>query len=89
MCYSPVLLELHYIKPLPILTEGSVVHPGAIGKKAGCNWPIFLEHQMLLRKVLPILFRAHHAIAFYDQSGHATMDDMSIGIYNDLNKLVS
>ena len=74
---------------MPILTEGSVIHPGAIGKKAGCNWPIFLEHQMLLRRVLPTLFRTHHAIAFYDQSGHATMDDMSIDIYNDLNNLVS
>ena len=71
------------------MTAGSVIHPGALGKQAGYYWPIFSLHHELLKQVLPVLIRTHHAIAFYDHSSHDTMDDLSIQIYNDLNNMVN
>ena len=73
---------------MSIIQEGSIIHPAAINKTAGLKWPIFPAHQALLRKLLPVLIRTHHSIAFYDNRYHNISHHLGLSITEDLTKMV-
>ena len=74
---------------MSIIQEGSIIHPAAINKTAGLKWPIFPAHQSLLRKLLPVLIRTHHSIAFYDNRYHNINHHLGLSITEDLTKMVN
>lgn len=86
--FTRVLKMYLLTKPLPIDTDSSVIHPGAQGKYAGLNWPIFEIHQELLMTVLPVLVKTHHSIAFYDHRYHETNDEIGMAIKTDMKEMV-
>ena len=76
-------------KGLPIIQKGSIIHPAALNKTAGLKWPIFPAHQMLLRKMLSVLVKTHHCIAFYDNRYHNINHHLGLAMTEDLTKMVS
>ena len=85
---SSIAAFLENNEPIPILQEGSILHPATINKKAGLLWPIFPAHQTLLRKTLPILIETHHAITNYDERFHNTRNHIGYAISSDLKEMV-
>ena len=75
-------------KPLNIQPD-SILHPATVDKTAGRIWPIFEHDQYHLMKVLPVLVRSNHAMAFYDDIGHYTRDALGSRVLGEINDLVS
>ena len=74
-------------KPLNIQPD-SILHPATVDKTAGRIWPIFEHHQNHLMKVLPVLVRVNHAMAFFDDISHYTRDALGSRVQDEINDLV-
>ena len=67
----------------------SIVHPATASKLPGRKWPLNTIDQQHLEKVLPVLTRTHHSIAFMKSNKHEVHDALGIRIQEEIKDLVS
>ena len=67
----------------------SIVHPATAAKLPGRKWPLNTIDQQHLEKVLPVLTRVHHSIAYMKSNKHDVHDALGIRIQEEIKDLVS
>lgn len=81
--------RFNLFQPVDILQTGSIIHPGALNKKAGLKWPIFPVHQQMLTEILPVLIETHHAVVNYQNNLHNTKTFIGFAISEELFEMVN
>ena len=69
--------------------DDSIIHPATVSKLPGRKWPLNSVDQMHLEKVLPVLTRTHHAIAYMKSNTHNVHDALGLRINAEIQNLVS
>ena len=67
----------------------SIVHPATASKLPGRKWPLNTIDQQHLEKVLPVLTRVHHSIAYMKSNTHEVHDALGTRINEEVENLVS
>ena len=69
--------------------DDSIIHPAAYGKSTGQNWPLNETDRQHLLRVLPVLVKTHHAIAYMGSPTHDVNDHLGIRMMEEMEDLVS
>ena len=67
----------------------SIVHPATASKLPGRKWPLNTIDQQHLEKILPVLTRVHHSIAYMGSNTHEVHDALGTRINEEIEDLVS